>query len=823
MAHEKKTHTHHNSCLPFSTTMSKISVVKRSGQKELVVLDKIQQRISNLSTELHGVDVGLLSTKVVAGIFDGVTTLELDELAARQAAGLGFSHPDYLKLAARIKITALWKVVPPTFSEAMIQLSRAKNKLGEPAPLVDAALVTFVQEHTDVIDAMVNAVRDRELDLTYFGVCTLERAYLLRLPDKSIIECPTYMWARVALGISSRDKGSFDLDIARTLLDMFSKRVCTMATPCLFNAGTPRPQLSSCFLSHMKDDSISGIFQSLQECAEISKYSGGIGLSIHNVRASGSYIRGTGGRSNGIVPMLRCFNNCARYVDQGGGKRKGSFAIYLEPWHADIVDFLQLRKNNGEDELRCRDLFLSLWIPDLFMKRVKSGGDWSLMCPNECPGLSDVWGDEFETLYTKYESENRARQTMKARDLWAEILQSQIETGTPYMVYKDHCNKFSNQQNVGTIKSSNLCAEIVEFSSPEETAVCNLASMVLGQFADESSKEFDFEGLEAAVAVVTRALDRVIDVNFYPIEAARRSNARHRPVGLGIQGLSDVFLKLQIAFCSQEAVDLSARIMETMYYSALKTSNELAQELGSYSTFSGSPASQGQLQFDLREKTNVVYTKGRYGKQKWDALKQSIVGSGLRNSLLIALMPTASTSQICGSVCESFEPLTSNLSTRRTLAGEFTCVNPWLIQELESLGQWNQETLNLLARDKGSAQRLPLSEESKKRYLTAYEMSQKFLIDHASARQDFCCQSQSLNLYVSQKMLESGAQKISSMHMYGWERAKLKTGIYYTRTRPQNNTSQFTVNVDEAEALAKTYAQQRPTCDEETECLMCGS
>ena len=808
----------------------RIRITKRGGASEDLVPDKMRATVRSLiKDDLPGCDVDLLVRKVVAGCCPGMTSRDVSDLLSRQAATLGFTHPDYLVAAARVAVAALRKETPPTFSEAVSALAFARNKNGEPAPLVDKSLATFVGARSVEIDAAVAETRAREMDLTHFGLSTLRRAYLLRMPDGSPVETPAYMWMRVALGVSGRGEGVYDWDRALEVFDLLSRRRATLATPTLFNSGTPRPQLSSCFLVTAKDDSIEGIFNTVSECAAISKYSGGIGLSVSQIRATGSYIKGTGGTSNGILPMLKVFNATARYVDQGGGKRKGSFAVYLEPWHADLFDFLNLRKNIGDENMRCRDLFTALWVNDLFMRRVKEGGDWSLFCPSDAPDLQDSWGADFEARYEAHEAAGRARRTVPAREVWGSILESQVETGTPYMVFKDTANRCSNQQHLGCVRSSNLCAEIIEYSSADETAVCNLGSVVLGNLVSGDGRSFDFDALAGVTRTMISALDRVIDTNFYPVETARRSNLRHRPVGLGVQGLTDVFLALRVPFSSPEAVKLSADIMETMYFAALDVSCDLAAELGAYETFPGSPASEGRLQFDLRSRTEHVYAHGRIGRSRWETLKEKIRSRGLRNSLLLAVMPTASTAQICGSV-ESVEPLVSNLSTRRTIAGEFACINAHLVHELEAAGMWNDDTRNLLARDRGSAQRLPLPPESKPVYLTAYEMSQRWLLDHAAARQDFICQSQSMNLYVSNDMLEAGARKVSSMLMYAFDK-QLKTGIYYMRTRPRNHTSQFTVNVEAAESLArriessKKGGQQRRAGDdeEEEECLMCGA
>lgn len=790
-------------------------VVKRGGQREELTRAKILSRVEALreiEPVLRGTDAGKVTDLVVSGLFDGVTTERVDELCATKTAALGFQHPDYLVLAGRFRVSALHRTTPPTFSAAVARLRAATDPQGTAAPLVAAGLAAFVAANREAIDGLVERTRHRAFGLTYFAVATLERAYLLRTSGGAVVESPCYLWMRVALGVSSRDPAAPCLARALEVYDLLSRRLFTCATPTLFNAGTPRPQCSSCFLLAMEDDSVDGIFSTLAKCAKISKYAGGIGVSCSNIRAAGSYIRGTGGTSNGLVPMLRVFNETACWINQGG-RRKGSFAFYLEPWHPDVFEFLELRKNQGIDKLRARDLFTALWVNDVFMRRVEADAPWSLICPDSAPDLIDLHGPEFTARYEQLEREPaRVRRVVRARDVWAAIVDSQTETGTPYICYKHAANAKSNQQNLGCIRSSNLCAEVMQKSSKDETAVCNLASMVLPAFCGDDA--FDFAWLEAAVAPVVRMLDRVIDLNFYPHESARRSNLRHRPVGLGIQGLADVFLKLGIPYASDEAVALGARIMETIYYAAVRTSTNLAEELGAYPTFRGSPASRGELQFDLWGRAAHVYENGRYGAEAWGALKRRTREVGLRNSLLVAVMPTASTSQICGSLCESIEPLRGSIFTRRTLAGEFAVINKYLVTELERAGHWDSTTRNLLAHDRGSAQRLPGLRRPEV-YKTAWEMSQRWLIDHAAARGPFVCQSQSLNLYANEAMLEAGAQKISAMHFYSW-RAGLKTGIYYLRSNPQDPTLQFTVNTTSAEAAAAPETAPE-------ECLSCGA
>lgn len=779
-------------------------ITKRDGSSQLLSPQKLSDfvtRLQMLQPSLPFVNPETVIQLVIAGAYEGATTEMIGELIATKAASLGFSHPQYLLLAGRTRIITSRKNVPSRFSDAMHLLYRATDTTGVRSPLVSESLMLFVEKNRTELDAHVSKTRARELMLTYFSVMTLERSYLLRTADDILHESPCYMWMRVAIGVSARNDKPC-MENTKEIYDMLSELKFTCATPTLFNAGTPTPQCSSCFLLPLKNDSISGIFETLKTCAQISKHAGGIGLSCTNVRATGSYIRGTGGKSNGLVPMLRVFNNTARYVDQGGNKRKGSFAFYLEPWHPDIFEFLDIRKNQGVDDLRCRDLFTGMWIPDLFMKRVVEDSNWSLICPDTAPDLVNLYGDEFDKRYSSMEGTSCVRKVVKARDIWTAIINSQIETGTPYLCYKRAANEKSNQKNLGTIRSSNLCAEIMQYSSSQETAVCNLASIVLVRFCDR--KEFDFDGLARAVSPIIRMLDRVIDLNFYPHPSAKLSNHTHRPVGLGIQGLSDVFMKLGIPFASDAAVLLGAHIMETIYYAAVGESVALAKKLGRHASFIGSPASRGILQFDLWNKTTHVYKHGRIGETKWAARKNDVKEFGLRNSLLIAIMPTASTSQICGSLCESIEPLRASIFTRRTNAGEFVVVNSYLVNDLQKAGLWNDETRNMLARDRGSAQRLPgITELQKAVYLTTWEFSQKWLIDHACARGPFVCQSQSLNLYANAEMLQAGSQKCTAMHFYAW-RQGLKTGMYYLRSNPEDPTLQFTV-------------------DKSAECLSCGS
>ena len=752
-------------------------VLKRDGRKETVSFDKVLGRVRKASKGL-AVNPDALAQQVLAQIFDGVKTSELDELTAQLAASLTTLHPDYGTLAGRISISNHHKNTTVSFSEVMLRLSDQKMpQTGESTSFIHPALLASIKEHGPEIDAKIHHDRDYLLD--YFGFKTLERSYLLKDTSMVVQERPQHMWMRVALALWFND-----LPRAFETYDYLSTKCFTHATPTLFNAGTPRQQLSSCFLLAMSDDSIQGIYKTLGDCAAISKFAGGIGLHLHNVRARGSLIKGTNGQSNGLVPMLRVFNNTARYVDQGGGKRNGSFAMYLEPWHADVEDFLKMRLNTGSEEERARDLFYALWIPDLFMERVEADGDWSLFCPNEAPGLSDVWGDEFKTLYERYEKEGRARKVVKAQKLWFQTLDSQMETGTPYLLYKDAANRKSNQQNLGTIKSSNLCTEIIEYSSKDETAVCNLASLALPSFVVD--EVFDYAKLRQVTRVAIRNLNRVIDINFYPTPETERSNMRHRPVGLGVQGLADVFALLGLAWEEEEAAKVNQLIFEHMYFAAVEASVEIAKVEGPYSTFKGSPASKGLLQPDLWSVTPITETDGSLD---WAKLRESVKTHGLRNSLLIAPMPTASTSQILG-FNECFEPFTSNLYTRRTLAGEFIVINRYLLADLMKAGLWSEDMKQQIVARNGSVQGIPgISEELQLRYKTSWEMKQKVLIDMAAARGAFICQSQSLNLFVA----DPTYSKLTSMHFYAWKQG-LKTGCYYLRTKAPVTAQKFTVD-----------------------------
>ncbi|BDD03336.1 ribonucleoside-diphosphate reductase subunit alpha [Aureibacter tunicatorum] len=752
-------------------------VVKRDGRRESVKFDKVTARIEKLCYGLNTdfVDPLDVAKKVITGIYDGVTTIELDNLAAETAASMTTIHPDFAKLAARIAVSNLHKVTSKSFSNTMKRLyTYVDPKTGENAPLISKETYKVVKENAATLDSSI--IYDRDFSYDYFGFKTLERSYLLKL-DGKVVERPQHMLMRVAVGIHGED-----IESAVETYNLLSEKWFTHATPTLFNAGTPKPQLSSCFLLTMKDDSIDGIYDTLKQCAKISQSAGGIGLSIHNVRAKGSYIKGTNGVSNGIVPMLRNFDMTARYVDQGGGKRKGSFAMYLEPWHADVFEFLDLKKNHGKEELRARDLFYALWIPDLFMKRVQDNEEWSLFCPNETKNLCDVHGEEFEKLYEKYEREGRARKVVKAQDLWFKILESQIETGTPYMLYKDHANSKSNQQNLGTIRSSNLCCEIIEYTAPDEVAVCNLASLALPKFVDENGR-FDHQKLYEVTKVVTRNLNKIIDVNYYPVAEAEKSNKRHRPIGLGVQGLADVFIMLRMPFDSPEAKQLNKEIFETMYFGAMTASKELAQEQGTYETYEGSPTSKGIFQFDM---WGVTPDSGRWN---WDELKSEVIKHGVRNSLLVAPMPTASTSQILGNN-ECFEPYTSNIYTRRTLSGEFIVVNKHLLKDLIEAGVWNEQMRHKLLEANGSIQHISgIPENLKEIYRTVWEISQKSILEMAADRGAYICQSQSLNVH----MKDPNFGKLTSMHFYAWK-AGLKTGMYYLRTKAAADAIKFTVD-----------------------------
>jgi ribonucleoside-diphosphate reductase alpha chain len=791
-------------------------VAKRDGRKEPVMFDKITARIRKLCYGLNKlVDPTKVAMRVIEGLYDGVTTSELDNLAAETAATMTVQHPDFAKLAARIAVSNLHKNTKKTFSEVIDDLYYYVNpRTGKKAPLIANDVYKVIQDNAAKLDSTI--IYNRDFNYDYFGFKTLERSYLLKL-NGIVSERPQHMLMRVAIGIHLND-----LDEAIATYELMSKKFFTHATPTLFNAGTPKPQMSSCFLLQMQDDSIDGIYDTLKQTAKISQSAGGIGLSIHNVRATGSYIRGTNGTSNGIVPMLKVYNDTARYVDQGGGKRKGSFAMYLEPWHADIFDFLDLRKNTGKEEMRARDLFYAMWISDLFMKRVEEDAEWTLMCPNECPHLFDTYGDEFEKLYTSYEKVGKGRKTIRARELWEKILEAQIETGNPYMLYKDAANRKSNQKNLGTIRSSNLCTEIMEYTAKDEVAVCNLASIAVSMFISEDKegqKFFNHKKLFDVTKKVTRNLDTVIDRNYYPVKEAENSNFRHRPVGLGIQGLADAFIMLRMPFTSDEAKKLNQEIFETIYFAAVTSSMEMAKTKGAYSTFKGSPMSEGEFQFNMWN----VSEDDLSGRWDWKKLRKQVMKSGVRNSLLVAPMPTASTSQILGNN-EAFEPYTSNIYTRRVLSGEFIVVNKHLLEDLVELGLWDNAMKEDIMRANGSIQHIDsIPQELKELYKTVWELSMKDIIDMARQRGYFIDQSQSMNLF----MQDANYAKLTSMHFYAWK-SGLKTGMYYLRTKSAVNASQFTVSKEvkkEEEPLSPEElkamlieAQNNPD-----DCEMCGS
>lgn len=814
-----------------------MQVLKRNGKREDVSFDKITARIKKLVYGLSDhVNPIKISMKVIEGLYDGVNTYDLDNLAAETSATMAAVHPDYALLAARIAISNLHKNTNKSFSETMEGLYNYIDPVtGQKAGLISDVTIDVIRRNADQLDSAI--IYDRDYSFDYFGFKTLERSYLLRM-NGYVVERPQHMLMRASVGIHGED-----IQSAIETYHLMSEKWFIHATPTLFNAGTPKPQLSSCFLLSMVDDSIQGIFETLTRCAKISQSAGGIGLSIHNIRATGSYIKGTGGTSNGIIPMLRVFNDTARYVDQGGGKRKGAFAVYIEPWHADIMEFLELKKNHGKEENRARDLFYALWICDLFMERVKNNESWSLFCPNEAPGLCDTYGGEFEALYHKYEKEGKARKVVRAQDIWSAVIESQIETGTPYMLFKDAANRKSNQKNLGTIRSSNLCTEIIEYTSPDEVAVCNLASIALPKFVSDG--EFNHQQLYDITRVVTRNLNKVIDVNYYPIQEARNSNMRHRPIGIGVQGLADAFILMRHAFDSPEARKLNKEIFETIYYAALTESCAIAERDGHYQSYPGSPASKGELQFDL---WGVEPTM----RWDWTALKANIAKHGIRNSLLVAPMPTASTSQILGNN-ECIEPYTSNIYTRRTLSGEYIVVNKHLLNDLIRLGVWDEEMKEALIASNGSIQHIQgLPEDLKERYKTVWEISQKAIIDMAADRGAYICQSQSLNLFVESPNMG----KLSSMHFYAWSKG-LKTGMYYLRSKAAVDPIKFTLSdkhqrkyvrqdtmdainasAEEAKNNAASTSKQNnldsinpmmdvsatgPVCTMEEGCVMCGS
>ena len=782
-------------------------VVKRDGRKEAVKFDKITARIIKMCYGLDPlVSPEVVAMKVIEGIYDGVTTTVLDNLAAEVAAAKTIDHPDYALLASRIAVSNLHKETKKTFSEVIDDMYHYIDpKTGQNASLIAEDVYQVIKTNSDILDSSI--IYDRDFRYDYFGFKTLTRSYLMKL-NGEIVERPQQMLMRVAVGIHKSN-----VQEAIKTYNLMSEGWFTHATPTLFNSGTPKPQMSSCFLLTMKEDSIGGIYDTLKSCAQISQSAGGIGLAIHDIRATGSYIKGTNGTSNGIVPMLRVFNDTARYVDQGGGKRKGSFAIYIEPWHADVFDFLDLKKNHGKEEQRARDLFFALWIPDLFMKRVKENGEWTLMCPHECPGLADTHSAEFEALYTKYEQAGKGRKTIKAQDLWFKILESQIETGTPYMLYKDAANAKSNQQNLGTIKSSNLCTEIIEYTAPDEVAVCNLASLALPKYVTEEGK-FDHNKLFEVTYQATVNLNRIIDGNYYPVEEARNSNMRHRPIGLGVQGLADAFILMGLPFESEEARALNREVFETIYYASMTASKDLAIEEGPYETFKGSPVSKGVFQFDMWGVTPT-------SRWEWDVLKEEVKKHGVRNSLLLAPMPTASTAQILGNN-ECFEPYTSNIYTRRVLSGEFIIVNKHLLKDLVKEGLWNAEMRQKIMASNGSIQGISeIPQRLKDLYKTAWEISQKAIIDQAADRGAYICQSQSLNIF----MENANFGKLTSMHFYGWERG-LKTGMYYLRTKAATDAIKFTVDkaiVEQPSAQTIEEQQAAIACslDNPDACEMC--
>lgn len=808
-----------------------MKVIKRNGQLVDIAFDKILNRIKKLGSEvgIH-INYSSLVMKVIDQLFDKIETTKIDELAAEQCASLSTQNPDYGILAGRIIISNHQKNTDPLFSNIINLLYNFKNKQQINSPLISKTCWKFVNQFSNELNEMINHNRDYLID--FFGFKTLEKSYLFRI-NNIVVERIQHMWLRVSVGIHGDLNNPNSLNLVKETYNLMSQKYFTHATPTLFNAGTPRPQLSSCYLIAMEDDSLDGIYNTLHDCARISKYAGGIGLHIHNIRAKGTHIQGTNGISNGLVPMLRVFNNTARFIDQGGNKRNGSFAIYLEPWHADIEEFLELKKNHGDEELKARDLFYALWVSDLFMERIKNNSSWSLFCPHDCPGLSDVYGNEFKELYEKYETEGKSKKIINARELWFKVLDAQMETGTPYLLFKDAINNKSNQQNLGTIKSSNLCCEITEYSDDKETAVCNLASIALPTFVSEETKEFNYEKLHEVTKVITNNLNKVIDINYYPTEKTKLSNMRHRPIGLGVQGLADTFILMDIPFHSEDAKKINKLIFETIYHAALEKSNEMSIErynlykndflflkeqtnfefcdlsdfhfikeeieklngtlCGSYSSFIGSPAANGILQFDMWNKTP---SNDRYD---WSSLKKSIKTYGLRNSLLVAPMPTASTSQILG-FNECFEPFTSNLYSRRTLAGEFIVVNKYLMKELINLGLWNDKIKNNIISNKGSIQQLDmLSEHIKNKYKIVWEIPMKHIIDMSADRGAFICQSQSLNLWVEDPTYNT----LTSMHFYSWKQG-LKTGIYYLRRKAKHQAQQFTIEPEAKEKNSGT-------------------
>lgn len=795
-----------------------MQVVNRKGEREDVRFDAIHEKLVKLAEGLNPtwIDPGHVTKLTIEGLYDGVTTRELDQLAAETAASLASHHPDYSRLAARICVDDLHRSTKDVFTDVITDLREYIDpESNKHAPLISEEVYEIIMANADVLNNHIDYSRDHTYD--YFGFKTLERSYLLKL-NGEVAERPQHMLMRVAVGIHYAN-----IEKALQTYDLMSQGYFTHATPTLFNSGTPMPQMSSCFLLTMQDDSLDGIYDTLKQCALISKSAGGIGLSIHHVRSKGSYIKGTNGTSNGIVPMLRVFNDTARYVDQGGGKRKGSIAVYLEPWHPDILQFLDLKKNHGKEEMRARDLFYAMWTPDLFMQRVEDNADWSFFCPNECPGLQDVYGAEFKAMFEDYERRGMARETMPARVVWDKIVEAQIETGTPYMLYKDAANEKSNQKNLGTIRSSNLCTEIMEYTAKDEVAVCNLASIALPKFVNTSEGVFDHQLLYDVTYHATGNLNRVIDVNYYPVEEARNSNMRHRPIGLGVQGLADVFAMLKLPFEGPSARTLNKEIFETIYFAACTASKDAAAAEGPYSTFEGSPASEGLLQFDL---WGMDEHSGRWD---WDALKAEIVDKGMRNSLLLAPMPTASTSQILGNN-ECFEAFTSNLYVRRTLSGEFVVLNKHLVSDLIAEDMWSLEMKNDILRHKGSIQGIhTIPEHIRDLYKTTWEIKQRHVLDMAADRGAYIDQSQSLNIH----MVDANPAKVTSMHFYGWKQG-LKTGMYYLRTKAAADAIQFTVEASTKEDQTVGGLAERAddadsleaiacSLDSPDDCLMCGS
>lgn len=809
---------------------NRLYVVKRDGSHQAPHFDKVQKRLQRLCDHVRPpldknyINVDEIAQKVITGIFPGVKTTELDNLAAETAAYSSARHPDFDALAARIAVSNLHKQTSGDIMDVFDKLRNYKlAKSGAASPLVSDNAYNFLLRNQALIRQEIDYNND--YSYSYFGFKTLERSYLMRC-GSTIVERPQDLLMRVSIGIHmgkdaltcNDEENSKALDACIETYRAMSQGLFTHATPTLFGAATPKPQMSSCFLLQMQDDSIEGIYNTLKHCALISKHAGGIGLAISKIRAKESFIAGTNGISNGLVPMLKVFNDTARYVDQGGGKRKGSFAVYLEPWHADIDEFLELKKNRGAEEMRARDLFYALWIPDLFMQRIESGSNWSLFCPNEAPGLDEVHGDEFEELYMRYERENRAKRVVKAQDLWRQIVESQIETGTPYIMYKDACNQKSNQKNLGTIKSGNLCIEIVQYTSKEEIAVCNLASLALPKFVNVETKSFDHERFAKVVAMAVRNLNKIIDLNYYPLPETKTSNLRHRPIGLGIQGLADVFMLLKVPFVSEEASKLNREIFETLYYAAVSESCELAIRDGPYETYVGSPISQGKFQFDLWNEKPESEREGAVKRYDWQLLRERVLQHGVRNSLLVAPMPTASTSQILGNN-ECFEPYTSNCYARRVLAGEFMVVNQHLVRDLLKRGLWNEEIKQDIIRNKGSVQNIAsLPTDMKELYKTVWEIKQRPLVDMAAERAIYICQNQSFNIF----MAEPSYPQLTSNAFYAWKKG-LKCANYYIRTQAATDAIQFTVEKKKEKVVKVDEVEEAFVCKRENGCVTCSS